>query len=55
MEHKIEIKQILDSCSEPFVIVKKNDDPYEYEIGSDIDIFARNAVELTKEILMTRK
>ena len=51
MAHKIDVKTILDACTEPFVIVKKDKDLYEYEIGNDIDILAREAAQLVKEIL----
>ncbi len=53
MAHKIDIKIILDACLEPFVIVKKSGNLYEYEIGNDIDIFSVDAIRLTKEILHT--
>lgn len=51
MEPTINIRTILESCQEPFVVVKKDGDRYAYDIGNDIDIFAKNATALTKEIL----
>ncbi len=51
MVYKVDIKTILDACSEQFVIVKKDGNLYEYEIGNDIDIFARDAMKLVQEIL----
>lgn len=51
MVSKIDIKIILDLCKEPFVVVKKDGDLYEYKIGGDIDIFTNNATILAKQIL----
>ena len=51
MTQIIDIRTILELCEEPFVVVKKDGDRYRYEIGGDIDIFAKNTTALTKEIL----
>ena len=47
----MEIKGILDKCSEPFVLIKRTKNDYKYEVGEDIDIMARNGLQLCREIL----
>ncbi len=38
-------------CTEPFVFLKRDKEDYGYVPGGDIDILARNAQQLTREIL----
>jgi len=47
----INIKEILEMCSEPHVILKRDGDLYSYKRGEDIDVFARDGTQLIREIL----
>ncbi len=51
MAYFMDVEKMLNICSEPFVLLKRDHDDYSYDIGGDIDIMARNAEQLVREIL----
>jgi len=51
MAPSLAIENMFKMCSEPFVFVKREQDDYSYEEGGDIDIMARDALQLAKEII----
>jgi hypothetical protein len=49
-QHKINIKEILDIVSTPFIVIKKSEIYPDYEIGNDIDIFCKDKYEMSRQI-----